>query len=307
MKRALFIVNPAARNARRFERLPEAIASMAGWEASIAPTEAASHATALAREAARRGIELVVACGGDGTVNEVANGLAGSETALGVVRGGTANIWAKEIGTPKRLDRAVAALANGEPHTIDLGRAGERYFLCVASAGFDAAVVRELHGGLKRRLGAAAYALHGLRRTFSYRAVDADVRANGDSLSGPLYWLILGNTRSYAGVLNITDRAKVDDGLIDLYLLRRGGLRRLAWLTLMIALRRHHERANVVSRPLESLEITTPGLAVQIDGEYLGETPMRFEVAPAALRVMVPRGYKGPLFSSPSTDPLPLW
>jgi diacylglycerol kinase (ATP) len=296
-KRALFIVNPAARHAQRFERLPEAIASMAGWEASIASTEAANHATELAREAAQREIEMVVACGGDGTVNEVANGLAGSETALGVLRGGTANIWAKEIGTPKRLDRAFAALADGVPRAIDLGRAGDRYFLCLASAGFDAAVVRELHGGFKRRFGAAAYVLHGLRRTFSYRATEVEMRTNGDSLSGPLYWLILGNTRSYAGVLNITDRATVDDGLIDLYLIRRGGLHRLLWLALMVALRRQHDRANVVSRPLAALEIATPGLAVQVDGDYLGETPMRFEVAPAALRVIVPRHYKGPLFS----------
>jgi YegS/Rv2252/BmrU family lipid kinase len=296
-KRAVFIVNPAARSARRFERLPEALAAMAGWEASIAPTEAATHATELAREAAARGIEMVVACGGDGTVNEVANGLAGSETALGVVRGGTANVWAKEIRMPKRVDRAVAALASGETRTVDLGRAGERYFLCVAGAGFDAAIVREVHAGVKSRFGAMAYVLHALRRAFSQRAVEAEMRANGDALSGQLYWLVLGNTRSYAGVLNITDRALVDDGVIDLCLLRCGGPHRLLWLALMVVLHRHHERAHVVSRPVGAFEIATPGLPVQVDGEYLGETPMRFEVAPGALRVIVPRGYKGALFS----------
>ena len=154
-----------------------------------------------------------------------------------------------------------------------------------------------MHGGLKRRLGATAYALHGLRRTLSYRETEADVRANGDGLSGSLYWLVLGNTRSYAGVINITDRAKVDDGRLDLVLLRRGGLHRLVWLGLWLLLRRHHDRAHVVSQQVESLEIATPGLPVQLDGEYLGETPLRFEVAPGALRVIVPRGLKSPLFA----------
>jgi YegS/Rv2252/BmrU family lipid kinase len=296
MKRAVFIVNPMAHNARRFSKLGEMLPAMSGWEASIAPTEAANHATALAREAAQRGVEMVVACGGDGTVNEVANGLALSETALGTVRGGTANVWAKEIGMPKRIDRAVAALATGETRVIDLGRAGDRYFLCLASAGFDAAVTREVSSAYKERLGAAAYLLHGLRRTFSYRAAPTEIASNGDDLSGSLFWLVLGNTRSYGGVLNITNRAKADDRQLDLFLLRQGGLHRLLWLALCVIARRHHGRENVVSRPIESLDIATAGVAVQVDGEYLGETPLRFEVAPAALRVVLPAGGKKTLF-----------
>ncbi len=78
---------------------------------------------------------------------------------------------------------------------------------------------------------------------------------------------------------------------------RRGGLPRLVWLGLWLLLRRHHDRAHVVSQQVASLEIATPGLPVQLDGEYLGETPLRFEVTPGALRVIVPRGLKSPLFS----------
>jgi YegS/Rv2252/BmrU family lipid kinase len=305
-KRALAIFNPVARGAPPIERVREAIGALGGWETELRSTEAPGHAIELAREAAARGLDAVVACGGDGTVNEVANGLAGSPTALAVVRGGTANVWAKEARLPKDPAAAVRLLAEGELRTIDLGRAsaaggsasgaGDRYFLLMAGVGFDAMIVHRTSGALKRRLGAAAYLLQGLRCALTYRTVQAELSADGEPQSDGLYWLLLGNTRSYAGVLNLTHQAKADDGRLDLCLLRRGGLLRLAWLTPWVLLRRHHRRAHVLYQQVTSLEVTTPGLPVQVDGEYLTETPLRFEVAPGALRVVVPRGARNPLF-----------
>jgi len=298
-KRALLIFNPAARGAPLLERLRTAVAGVEGWAIAIEITAAPGHATELARAAASHGSEAVAACGGDGTVNEVANGLAGSPTPLAVVRGGTANVWAKEAHLPRDPAAALRLLAEGETRTIDLGRAGDRYFLAMAGVGFDAAIVRALSGGMKRRVGAAAYVLSGLRHSLSYRASDADLRADSEALPGKLFWMMLGNTRNYGGVLNITHLAQVDDGQLDLCLLRVGGPLRLAWLALWVLLRRHHRRAHVVYRLVQSLEVRTPGLPVQVDGEYLGETPLRFSVAPAALRVLVPRGLHIPLFGEP--------
>jgi YegS/Rv2252/BmrU family lipid kinase len=305
-KRALFVVNPAARGAPPIERLRAAIDGLEGWETSLETTTGPGHATELARSAAERGLDVVVACGGDGTVNEVANGLAGSATALAAVPGGTANVWAKEMRLPRDPSAAVRLLSDGEIRTVDLGRAsairgsasggGDRYFLLMAGVGFDAAIVRRVSGALKRRLGAAAYLLQGLRCVLSHRAVAADLRADGKPQPDGLYWLLLGNTRSYAGVLNITHQAKVDDGRLDLCLLQRGGLLRFVWLALWVLLRRHHRRAGVLYRKVESLEVRTPGLPVQVDGEYLTETPLRFEVVAGALRVVVPRGLRSPLF-----------
>ncbi len=295
-KRGLIVYNPAARGAPRLERLRAALGSAAGWELLLEVTAGPGDATRLAREAAAGGLAAVVACGGDGTVNEVANGLAGSTTALAVVRGGTSNVWAKEIHVPKDPARALRLLAGGETRAIDLGRAGERYFLLMAGIGIDGAIVREVSDSAKKRLGAAAYVLHGLRRALGYRSVQAEIDADDQSLSGQLYWAVLGNTRSYGGV-GITHRARVDDGRLDLVLLRKGGLPRLLWLLPWILLRRHDRRAHVLYRTITSLDVITAGLPVQTDGEYLGETPLRFEVAPAALRVIVPRGLKSPLFA----------
>ncbi len=296
-KRGLLIANPAARGAPPIERLRAAIDGVAGWEIALETTVAAGHATELAVAAAVRGLDAVIASGGDGTVNEVANGLAGSTTALAVIRSGTANVWAKEARLPRDLAAAAQLLAEGETRTIDLGRAGDRYFVNVAGVGFDAAIVQEVSGGLKRRLGATAYVLHGLRRLLSYRTVPADLLADGAPLANECYWLLLGNTRSYAGVLNITNLAVADDGQLDAYLLRQGGLLRLLWLVPWVLLRRHHRGRNVLYRHIESLDVRTPGLPVHVDGEYIGETPMRFEVVPGALRVILPRGLRSPLFA----------
>jgi YegS/Rv2252/BmrU family lipid kinase len=297
MKRALLIYNPASRRAPKLERLRAAADGVAGWTIDIEPTQAPGHATELASQAAAGDYEAVVACGGDGTVNEVANGLAGSATALAVVRGGTANVWAKEIGVPKRPERALQLLATGETRAVDLGRAGERYYLMMAGAGFDAAIVRQLSEGLKARFGAASYIMSGLREARRYRTTGAQLVADGEPLSCELYWLVLGNTRNYGGVLNIAHMAKADDGRLELLVLSRGGILRFTWLAVLVLLKRHQRQRNILHRSITSLDVATAGLPVQIDGEYVGETPLRFSIAPAALRVIVPRGLKSPLFS----------
>jgi diacylglycerol kinase family enzyme len=187
---------------------------------------------------------------------------------------------------------------------VDLGRAswsgdtaGERYFLLMAGAGFDAAIVKAISPATKRRIGAASFVLAGLRRSFRHRALDVEATADGQDLSGPVYWVIVANTRSYGGLVNIAYRAKADDGALDVCLLRKGGLHRLLFLLPFVLLKRLDGRANVVSLPAQTFDVRTPGLAVQVDGEYIGETPMRLQVAPEALRVIVPRARGSGLFS----------
>ncbi len=217
---------------------------------------------------------------------------------MATIRGGTANVWAKEIGVPKKTSKAVSVIATGDMRTMDLGRAADRYFLLMAGVGFDASILRRVSSGLKRRFGAIAYALPSIGRAFGHRSISADLIVDNEALSTPLYWLLLGNTRNYAGVLNLTHMARADDGLLDFCLLKHGGLPRLAWLALWALFKRHQNRAGVVYRKIALVEVRTPGLPVQIDGEYLGETPMTFSVAPGALKVILPHVFESPLFSS---------
>jgi YegS/Rv2252/BmrU family lipid kinase len=294
-RQATIIFNPAARRAPKIEDVRAALSILPEWDISLHETEGPAHATVLATVAASRGTEVVFASGGDGTVNEVVNGIAGTRTALGVLPTGTANVWAKELGLPKRIDDALRLLRTGEVRVVDLGRAGDRFFLLMAGIGFDASIVRDISPAMKRRLGAASYVLSGVRRAFVHRAIDARMSANAADLSGGLYWLLASNTRSYGGLVNIAHRAVADDGALDVSLLRKGGPHRLAWLLPAVLLKRLEGRANVVVQRARSLEITTAGLPVQVDGEYIGETPMRFEVALGALRALVPRGVAGVL------------
>jgi YegS/Rv2252/BmrU family lipid kinase len=295
-KRAVVIYNPAARRSPPIEAVRAAAQGLPDWNVTITSTEHAGQATALAKAAADGGADVVMACGGDGTVNEVVNGLAGSRTALAVLPGGTANVWAKEARIPRQPVDAMRLMAGGDMRTVDLGVAGERRFLLMAGVGFDAAVVRDAGGPWKKRIGAASYVLAGLRRAVGHRSVPGRLLVDGDSPSDSLYWLLVGNSRSYGGVVNITNKAQLDDGVLDVCLLPRGGLHKLAWLLPWLLLGRHDGKGGLAYRHAREIEITASGMPVQVDGEYIGETPIRIGILPGALRVIVPAGLKSPLF-----------
>ncbi len=308
--RALFIVNPVARRAPPLPKLEEAASRLReeGWETSLKVTEAKGDATELARRAAADGWEAAVACGGDGTVNEVINGIAGTPTALAVVPGGTANVWAKEVRLPKDPLRAVQAIASAEARRVDLGLAVreaeggagalERYFLLMAGIGLDGHVLSEVPAEMKRRLGAATYVFRGLREALRYRSQPVTLRLDGEEMGLDLSWMLVGNTRSYGGVVNVTHDALADDGLLDICAFEGHGWRRVIVSGLRILARRLEGAPGIVWRRVRSVELPpTPSFPVQVDGDYLGRTPMRVTVEPRALTVLVPRGLKSPLFS----------
>ena len=292
MERASIIYNPVARNAPSLERLGDAAAAVksSDWSIEILPTAAPGHAAGLAAEAAKAGSRLIIACGGDGTLNEVLNGLAGSDAAVSVIRGGMGNVFAKEIGVPRSPLAALQALVEGEDHRFDLGMAGERYFLLMAGVGFDATIVRRVPNRPKRLLGSTSYALWGAAGLFGYHSRPVNLSIDGISSEIDLYWLLLGNTRSYGGVVNITSEAVVDDGLLDAYVYAGRGLSWVVRTGLWIALRRADRARGVSFQRVREVEITTPGVAVQADGEYFGETPMKFSIMPRGLLVRMPAG-----------------
>lgn len=313
LSKALFIVNPAARKLPPEVKLEEAAARLreAGWETSHLVTEAKGHATELARRAAADGCDVAVACGGDGTVNEVVNGIAGTPTALAVVPGGTANVWAKEARLPKDPLRAADVILSAARRGVDLGLATsaseegseaiERYFLLMAGIGLDGHVLSEVPGELKRRLGAATYVISGLREALRYRSQPVAVGLDGEGVRLDLSWMLVGNTRSYGGVVNVTRDAMADDGLLDVCAIEGQGWRRVVACGLRILIGRLEGAPGVVWRRVRSVELAAPpSFPVQVDGDYLGRTPMRFRVAPRALTVLVPSDLRSPLFETES-------
>jgi diacylglycerol kinase family enzyme len=214
---------------------------------------------------------------------------------VAVLRGGTANVWAKESRTPKDPVKAMRVIVSGERRRIDLGVANGRYFLLMCGVGLDAEIVARVGSRMKRRLGALAYLIAGVKAVVTMKAWRTNVEIDG-ARETSLYWLLAGNTRSYGGTVEITHRAVADDGMLDIALMRRGGVLRVLADGARVLLRRHERSSNVLSCRTHTLAIDAPGIPIQLDGEACGETPLRIEVAALALNVIVPAEVRSPLF-----------
>ncbi len=292
------IVNPYAGRRLRFARLGAALDQLErrGWVVEQHSTEKPGHACSLAARAAHAGSDAVLVCGGDGTINEAVNGLANSETALAVLPAGTVNLWAKEVGLSDDPAAAVRLVHLGERRRVDLGRAGERYFLMLASVGVDAYAVRAVTAARKQRWGRFAFAAAGIFDLLSHGGRPLAIEAGELRFRGRALAAIVGNTRLYGGILNATDRARIDDGLLDLRIYAGSGLRHLLPQAAR-TLARRPLNTNEVYVQTPRIRIAAPRpLPVQADGEHIGTTPILFTAAPRALTVIVPPGLRSPLF-----------
>ncbi len=299
-RRVLVIVNPTAHNLPGRKRLKEVDRWLRehGWRTEWAETAQPGDATRLAEGAAGQGVPLVLVCGGDGSLREAVNGLAGSETAMGVIPAGLSNLWAREIDLPARTLDAVRLQATGERRRIDLGRAGSRYFLLMAGYGMDGQVTRRVSPRTKGRMGAAAYLLAALREGLTYRSRPVQVRLNGNVERADVFMALVGNTQRYAGLTRVTPDAKVDDGLLDVCIYEGRGRLDIVLHTVRTLLGRHRGSRKVVYRKARRIEFSWERpLPLQLDGDPMDESPAEVTVAPGALWVAVPRAVKTPIFS----------
>lgn len=304
--RAWLIQNPAAGQDGWDERIAAAQAALreAGWEVTVERTSGPGDATTLARAAVEVGADVVVVAGGDGTVNEALQGLAGQRrTALAVLPGGTVNIWATELGIKKDEADVARRIASGKRRVVDLGRVNDRYFLMVASAGVDAeanAAVNESGAlkRLKRVAGIVPYAMAALLTAFRFRPQRVALAIDGEPVTRRLLMLVVGNTRLYGGVAEIAHQARANDGLLDVVALGGRGpldLLRRGWSVLR---RRQYADPAITYRQARRvvLDPTRP-LRLQADGEDIGATPATFQVIPDALEVVIlaetPPGFLG--------------
>jgi diacylglycerol kinase (ATP) len=286
-KHARIILNPQAGHAEDISAVQAARAlwEARGWQVDWYTTEYAGHAIALAREAAAAGCDLVVAAGGDGTVNEVVNGIAGTRTALAALPFGTGNVWVRETKLPLRPEAAAAALLDGAPYALDLGQAGSRYFLLMAGVGFDASVTRSVRPELKRRLGIMAYLVQALTIARDVRGTRARIVLDGRPVKGHVLMVVIGNSRLYGGYVQITHHASLTDGLLDVAVIKGLNARAAPIHILSILLRRYHFNPDLTY--YRACEISVTGSApldVQVDGDPIGVTPMNFRVVPGALQ-----------------------
>ncbi len=273
-----------------------------GWSVDLTPTTAPGDASRLAREAATQHYDLVVAAGGDGTINEVINGLVGSTTALATLPLGTMNVWARELHLPLQPRLAAQAMLSWNVQPIDLGQAGDRYFLLMAGIGFDAAITAGIRADEKRRFGALAYVLRGIEQAIRIRGARSRIRIDGRTISGRVLMVVIGNSQLYGGLVKITHRASIDDGLLDVCVIRGdNGVSAVRHLFAILRRRYSHDPEIEYYRARTIQVTTTPRLPVQVDGDAIGQTPMLFRVAPRALYALLPPDLPDDLTQQPAT------
>jgi YegS/Rv2252/BmrU family lipid kinase len=303
--RARIVANPVSGSMRGMDGLSE-LRETAIWltehglPTEVTTTRRVGHAVELTREAVVAGHEMVIAAGGDGTLNDVIHGLAGSTTALGVLPMGTVNVWAREIGIPLGASEAREILLRGVRRQVDLGRAGPRYFLMMAGVGFDAEVVKRVERNWLKRVGLKMldYIATAGSLGLTQQPARLTLRVAGQRRKMNALMVVIGNTRLYGGAMQFTRRAVADDGLLDIVVIGGGGWGRRAGVFLRAFLRRPSLGPDVRYERVRSVRLeSTPPLPVQVDGDIIGSLPMTFSVAPGALWVIVPRTAPEQLFS----------
>jgi YegS/Rv2252/BmrU family lipid kinase len=300
---AVIIANPASGAigySHQTHRFDETLAFLRnhGWKVDLWYTEAPGDGVQLARKAVEQKANLVISAGGDGTINEIIQGLAGSETALGILPGGTVNVWARELGIPLDEAGARSVLVNGQTRHVDLGCVNGRYFLLMVGIGLDGEVTQAVERKPLKRLGVLGYTLATLWLGPGYSGFPAVVQIDEYVVKTRALQIFVGNTQLYAGTIKFTWQAKCDDGLLDLCIVRKRNL----WGRIVVVrdffLRREQRRLWVRYNTFRTLKIETPHpVPFQIDGEAAGFTPAEFNVAPGALKVIVPQKTPEGLFS----------
>ena len=292
--RSLLILNPAAGRPKADgwdERIQRGFHKN-GIPCDMILTAKPGDAFALARQAAEHRFDLVVAGGGDGTVNEVANGLIGSETALGIVPLGTVNVLARELLIPLRVPQAIRTIADGTRARIDVGCANGRHFTLMAGFGFDAEVVANVLQPMKDWIGSSAYILKGLEKLATCRATDVTLEMSEETYTTKAFMVIVANASTYAYNLKIVPLAMPDDGLLDVCIFERPITDRIGFIGQVadIFMNRHiYHKAVRYFRTTRVVVRSTPEIQAQLDGDPFGSTPVEITITPQCLPVIVPK------------------
>lgn len=292
---SLLIVNPVAREVAADRSLPDRMRSILqthGVACELHVTTAAGEAPAVVRESIRRGLSPIVVAGGDGTINEVVNGLADSDVPLGLIPVGTGNALARQIGLkPGDIEGACRAIAAGRTRRMDLGCLNGRFFASMAGVGLDAHVARRVGGLWKTWVGPYAFVGQFLATAVTLKPWYFQAELDGQPLSGMMWAWFVCNTAQYTWRVRLTPDARTDDGRLDFVLFRRCGRGRLVAIAADIFLRGKaaagHRGMHVLTGSRVTLT-TEPTAPWHVDGDVAGVTPVECAVHPGALRLIVP-------------------
>jgi YegS/Rv2252/BmrU family lipid kinase len=280
------ILNPAARSekAKRWRARVESIAR----GCVICATSRAGEAETLARHAAQEGFEKIVAAGGDGTINEVVNGLAGSNAALGLLPIGTMNVFATELGLPAHDLQLCWNIIQGEnTRLVDLPSANGKYFVQLAGVGLDAQVVKETSLTLKRNFGPLSYLISAAQ--IAARRPPRLFLESEDSSIDEGSFVLVGNGRLYGGPFPFFKHAIIDDGLFDVIAFKQLGYLEIIKYLQDVVFSSEIRVPEIEYFQTRRLRVTSDSeVPVELDGELVGSCPVEFQVQERTLRVLAP-------------------
>lgn len=249
----------------------------------------------LAKKAVEEKWELMCVAGGDGTVNDVVQGLAGSPVTLGIIPLGTGNAFAQEMSIPHNIDGAVEVIASGNIKRVDLGKVGGRYYLWLAGIGADALVAQEITPELKDSLGVFAYMAFALKHVKEVPYFDAKITCDGQEIKSRALCVIAGNATSYDGKLQVKSTDSLDDGYLDVCVAEKvtalGVLRQMIFF--LAGNRKYYREPEYFGMryfKAKRMSIETiPPVYVHTDGEVVGQTPCECVIMPKMLSLIVPQ------------------
>ncbi|TET42629.1 MAG: diacylglycerol kinase family lipid kinase, partial [Dehalococcoidia bacterium] len=293
-----------------------------GWSVTLRETSKPLEATELARHAVNRGAKVVIAAGGDGTINEVANGLVNTDVALGVLPVGTTNAWALQMGIPalnpmlpgiqavkliaaleERIARPLPAsyyrkvlldaarvLVEGQTVAVDMGELSGRHFLMWVGMGFDAAVAQSVLVKEKRALGSWAYVFPAIESAYRYSSTDVCLNLDGKVVKVSTPLIVVSNIQLYGGMLAIGAKACVNDAKLDVCIFKGGGFFTFVQHAMKVLSHRHLQDPTVEYYQCREIVVESArSLPVHVDGEPFTKTPVVIHTVPSSLKVIVPK------------------
>lgn len=293
MKRARIIYNPTSGREVFKKHLAEVLVKLenAGYETSCHATTCEGDATQAARIAVERKYDLVIAAGGDGTINEVVNGIAEQEyrPKIGVIPVGTTNDFARALHIPRDIEAAVDIIVKGETIPVDVGRINDKYFINIAGGGRLTELTYEVPSKLKTMLGQLAYYLKGIEMLPSIRASEVTIEYDGKLYEGEVMMFLVGLTNSVGGFERLAPNSSINDGMFSLLILKKTNLADFIRIASLAVRGEHINDPGVIYTQANRIKVhSKETVQLNLDGEYGGNLPAEFENLFRHIEVYVP-------------------